>query len=330
MLRKFRKMTAALLVLLLVSTTHAVARERRPVDPLLAKVDESDAQRFAKLWRNTGGKPTAAQIQRNYLDHAGHAVEVFTPGRIGSAQHLAEKIAQNPALYGDAVERCLPWLTRTNAELRATYLGMRGLLPLRELPRIAVVVGANNSGGTAAPGIQVIGLEVICRLSPTEEAFDARMRQFFAHETVHTFQPGEQDSAAAGLLGAALREGVPDYVTELVTGRVPNLDRDVWARGREAQIWKDFQADAAIVRAGTGADGNLTPAAQAAFRRWFANAGSPPTGWPDELGYWVGMRIAEAYVAAAENPHRAIDELIEAQDPAGILRKSGYGEKFTR
>ncbi len=147
---------------------------------------------------------------------------MFTPGRIGSADRLAAKVAANPQIYRDAVERCLPWVGKTNAELRSTYLGLKGLLPDRQLPQIAVVIGANNSGGTAAPGIQVIGLEVICRLSPTEAAFGDRMRQFFAHETVHTFQSATRESIANGLLVAALQEGVPDYITELVTGRVPN------------------------------------------------------------------------------------------------------------
>jgi len=300
------------------------------VDPLTARVDDSAARRFAKLWESSGGKPTAEQIQSGYLENGGRAIEVFTPSRIGSAERLASKIAANPGIYRDAVERCLPWVEATNSELRATYLGLRGLLPGRPLPQIAVVIGANNSGGTAAPGIQVIGLEVICRLSPTETDFDNRMRQFFAHETVHTFQSAEQDSTASGLLASALAEGVPDYVAEVVTGRVPNPPRAEWARQREQWIWQQFEADAATVRAGTDGKGELNAKAKAAYTRWFANAGSPPPGWPDELGYWVGMRIAETYVATSPDPHAAIDRLINPDDPAAILRQSGYGRSLTR
>jgi len=306
------------------------ARSASAVDPLTAKVDDSAAQRFAALWRSSAGKPTADQIQAQYLANGGRGIEVFTPGRIGGAERLAGKVADNPQLYRDAVERCLPWVASTNADLRATYLGLKGLLPNRELPQIAVVIGANNSGGTAAPGIQVIGLEVICRLSPTQAAFQERMRQFFAHETVHTWQSGDsQGGQADPLLSAALSEGVPDFITSLVTARVPNPERDVWARGREAWIWERFLSDAAIIRAGAKAEGEAQKAAETAFRRWFGNAGDPPQGWPDELGYWVGMRIAEAYAAASPNPHQAIDELIAASDPPAILHRSGYGSRFT-
>jgi hypothetical protein len=231
------------------------------------------------MWKATAGRPTAAQIQSGYLAAGGRGIEVFTPGRIENAAKLAKTIAENPGLYGDAVERCLPWVAATNADLRATYLGLRGLLPNRSLPQIALVVGANNSGGTAAPGIQVIGLEVVCRGSSDRTGFEQNMRQFFAHETVHTFQPPFSAADAADvMLAVALNEGVADYVAKLVTGRVPAPARDAWAREREAMIWREFEADRARVRAGTDAKGELNASANQAFRRWFGNAGSPPKG----------------------------------------------------
>ena len=313
---------AAVLALASATAWHAV-------DPLTAEVDDGAAQRFARVWRASSGTPTATQLRANYLENGGRGIEVFTPHRIVNAEHLAATIAQKPEIYRDAVERCLPWVADTNPELRSVYLGLQGLFPNRPLPHIAVVVGANNSGGTAAPGVQVIGLEVICRLSPTRAAFEARMRQFFAHETVHTFQQDLSPTAQRDrLVAQALIEGVPDYVTELVTAHVPDAARDEWARGREAWIWRQFQADAAIVRAGTNTDGDMTPEAEAAFERWFANAGHPPPGWPSELGYWVGMRIAESYVAVSDNPHAALDQLLDPIDPAAIITESGYGSRL--
>lgn len=298
------------------------------VDPLTAQVDVRDAERFAALWRRSKGAPTSAQIEADYLDGAGPGIVVFTPGRIVSAERLAKKIAEKPALYRDAVERCLPWVAGTNAQLRSTYLGLNGLLPDRPLPRIAVVVGADNSGGTAGDGMQVIGLEVICRLSQNRESFEARMRQFFAHETVHTWQQIDSPKAVANmLLTMALAEGVPDFVTSLITASIPNSDRDRWAREREAWIWKEFLADSQRVQAGTGPDGRMNAAAQAASRRWFANAGEPPKGWPDELGYWVGMRIAERYVGSAAEPRAALRALLKPDDPAAILKASGYSPR---
>lgn len=315
----FRGLVALVALASLASTANA------QVDPLTATVDERAAQRFAQVWRASEGTPTAAEIQAGYLDDGGRAIEVFTRGRIQNAEWLAKKVSENPALYRDAIERCLPWVATTNAELRATYLGFKGLFPDRPLPEIAVVIGADNSGGTAAQGIQVIGLEVVCRLSPNREAFAERMRQFFAHETVHTFQPGYAPAALdAPLVAAALREGVPDYLTSLITARVPHPERNAWASAREEWIWGEFKKDAETVRRGIDANGQLDEEAQAAYSRWFGNAGSAPAGWPDELGYWVGMRIADTYLRAMPDPRLALAKLIDLENPAIILKESGY------
>lgn len=155
------------------------------------------------------------------------------------------------------------------------------------------------------------------------------MRQFFAHETVHTLQAaGEGPEPRTTLLKAALSEGTADYVTYLVTGTVPNPERHAWALPREAWLWRQFVGDAEFI--GSGADPKDRPGkrAEAAFRRWFANAGQPPAGWPDELGYWVGMRIAEAYVEKAADKRAAIEDLLRLNDLTAILEKSGYAAKF--
>ena len=52
---------------------------------------------------------------------------------------------------------------------------------------------------------------------------------------------------------------------------------------------------------------------------------APP---PSEAGYWIGMRIAEAYVDRAPDKRAAMNELIELRDPVGILKASGYGSEL--
>ena len=292
-------------------------------DPLTVDIDARDALRFAGLMKD-GAVPTADALQRGYLDGAGPGVKVFTPGRIRDAQHLAAVVARKPDVYRYAIRACLPQLPALRGDLRAIYLGFAGLLPERPLPAIDVVFGAGNSGGTASKDRQVLGLEVICPPGTTPEQLRTSMRGFFAHETVHTWQDDETPAALADLLlSQALREGVADYLATLVTGAIPHLDRDAWARPQEASLWQAFQQDRQAIK-GSGADVDKLVASPH-FRRWFANCGSAPAGWPCEAGYWIGMRIAEAYVARAADKRAAIRELIELRDPATILEASGYG-----
>lgn len=310
-------------VLLPVAVLWTSAVLAASVDPLAAEIGARDALRFANLMKD-GAVPTAEILQREYLDGAGPGVKIFTPMRIVDAQRLARAVAARPETYRYAIRECLPQLPALRSDLRAIYLAYAGLLPKRPLPAIEIVFGALNSGGTASSEAQVIGLEVTCPPGSTSEQFRTTMRGFFAHETVHTWQDDETPQALADpLLSQSLREGVADYLASLVTGAVPNLDRDAWARQRESWLWQEFQRDRQAMLADS--DSLRNPITSPRFKRWFANCGAAPEGWPCEAGYWVGMRIAEAYVAHAPDKHAAIDKLLELQDPVAILKSSGYG-----
>lgn len=303
--------------------TGAPAGAAPALDPLTAEINTRDALRFAELMKD-GALPTADTLQRGYLDGAGPGVKVFTPNRIVSAAHLAQVIAARPGLYRDAIRDCLPQLAALRGDLRAIYLAFAGLLPERPLPAIEIVFGAGSSGGTASREAQVIGLEVVCSLGSSPEQFRTTMRDFFAHETVHTWQDAATPQALADpLLNQALREGVADYLAGLVTGGVPDAGRDAWARQREAWLWQEFERDRQAMLADAGSVER--PRSNPRFRRWFANYGAPPAEWPVEAGYWVGMRIADAYVARAADKRAAIRELLALRDPQAILKASGYG-----
>jgi hypothetical protein len=315
---KFRKLLLPVLALCAGSVFAA------GVDPLTVDIDARDALRFAALMKD-GAVPTADALQRGYLDGAGPGVKVFTPApRIVDAQRLAKVVAAHPDAYRYAIRACLPQLPALRSDLRAIYLAYAGLVPERPLPAISVVFGALTSGGTADSERQVIGLEVTCPPGTTPSQFRTTMRGFFAHETVHTWQDDDTPAKLADyLLAQALTEGVADYLATLVTGEIPGQERDAWARAQEATLWQEFQRDRAAIKGGSDVHKLI---ASPQFRRWFANCGSAPEGWPCEAGYWVGMRIAEAYVARASDKRAAIRELIELRDPDAILKASGYGK----
>lgn len=197
-----------------------------PADPLTATIHTEDAERFARVFTAANGNPSAEQLQKDYLDKASYGVAVFTPYRIQNAAHLAEAIASDKSSYVHAIQDCLPRLKQYNADLRAIYLAMHGLYPDKSLPQIYVVFGAGNSGGTAGPNAQVLGLEVICKTSSdTPDGLRTTLRRFFAHETVHTLQNDPTGSEASPLLASVLTEGGADFVASVVTGETPEPQR---------------------------------------------------------------------------------------------------------
>ena len=298
------------------------------VDPLDAKVNSEDARRFAAVFYRSNAKPSARALQRGYLEGSGRGVEIFTPGRIQNAEHLAKVVSQNQDMYRRGIEVCLPLAESLEPELKSIYLGLKGLFPDRPLPEIFVVFGGANSGGTAGSDAQVLGLEVLCRIGETEEELRAIFRSFFAHETVHTMQDNNFSVFLKDpLLTQSLREGMADYVATLVTGKVPTPERDAWATANEAMLWREFQKDRelildAVARGETYE--NPSPETEAAFSRWHGNAFNPPEGWHHEAGYWVGRRIITAFGDNAPDKRAAIDELMTFDDPGSILERSGY------
>lgn len=313
--------TSAILALLFAAEASAAAREiPPPADALTVEVQTADAERFARAFTEARGKPAESSLRRDYLDRGSYGVEVFTPNRIVDARNLASAVARKPQHYADAIERCLPMAKASTSDLRAIYLALRGVFPEARLPQIYFVVGAGNSGGTAAAGAQVLGLEVLCQISPTPEAFRKTLRQFYAHETVHALQEdaGFRPSGDA-LLRNVLAEGAADFVARLVTGEEPDPARAAWAMPRERKLWQQFLEDVDVIRAASS-DGELTPSQNAATHRWVANYGNAPDGWPSELGYWIGLRIWERYFAAAADKRAALQVMLSISDPRSILQ----------
>ncbi len=295
------------------------------VKPLDARVNTEDADRFAALFEATNGRPTAEQIQKQYLDPASHGVKVFTKNRIRNAEYMAEQIANNPELYRRGIEVCLPIAKEMNSTLRSVYLGLTGLLESPKLPEVYVVFGSNNSGGTAGQGAQVMGLEAICRISKTDEEIRNHFRHVFAHETVHTLQKIPRDMElinADYLLYNILAEGGADYIAWLVTGTIRQPSRDSWARQRYDYVRREFLSDRLKVQ--KMAPDEISAKGSPRFR-WVRNSkGAPDEGWPGELGYWVGREIWTRYFDQAEDKEEALKDLLYLRNPQEVLQKSGY------
>src|SRR3990167_1956105 len=240
--RRLAAPTAALLVF----TVSANAE----VDAISIRVNTEDADRFVALFEKSNEIPDAATLQAGYIDPGTEGLKIFLPGRIEGGDNLARAISENTAAYRRAIDVCLPIARASSGELRAVYLALEGLLGGVDLPEIYAVFGAGNSGGTVGPGEQVIGLEVICRDAAGEDEIKALLRSFYAHETVHTFQPASDrfDEGVDALTLSVIQEGVADYVAWLVTGRPLSPEREAWAAPREKEIWKAFEKDRRAIK----------------------------------------------------------------------------------
>ncbi|CAN5920354.1 hypothetical protein BH24BAC1_BH24BAC1_30690 [soil metagenome] len=49
---------------------------------------------------------------------------------------------------------------------------------------------------------------------------------------------------------------------------------------------------------------------------------------PNDLGYWIGYKIVEAYYRKAPDKKKAIADVLNISNSSGILAESGYLSKY--
>lgn len=329
MVSGFKIATLLLATGLMIAPQAKAMPDTRPpdADALTAEIHLADAERFVRLFTDSNGQPTTNQLQEQYLGPGSHGISVFTPNRIIDAENLRNAIVKDRQSYAKAIDQCLPVVRAANSDLRSIYLGIRGALPDARLPQVYVLFGAGNSGGTAAPGAQVLGLEKLCEITDSPDDLRKTLRHFFAHETVHALQ--EDAGLAFGddaLLHNILAEGAADFIARLVTGEEPDPTRATWAETRESELWEQFQADIDLIDNSKNQD-NYSASEKAAFKRWIGNYSNPPDDWPGELGYWMGMRIWERYYAATPDKQVALQDMLSITNPRQILKTGSFVER---
>ncbi|MGH8161245.1 MAG: hypothetical protein ACRESR_03705 [Gammaproteobacteria bacterium] len=132
------------------------------------------------------------------------------------------------------------------------------------------------------------------------------------HETIHfnqTFQPGKH----ATLLQGVISEGTADFIASLVLP-LPDIrqytDRAHYGCPHEAAL------AARLVRH----EDMTTPGP------WMYNH-HPKTGWPPDMGYWIGYRIDQTFYDHAANTESALRTMLHLTGFKAYLKASDYPEK---
>lgn len=301
------------------------ARAQVGPDPLTVRIEVVDANHFARIFRDNGGHPSAAQLQKGYLDAGSVGLKEFVSDGIGDATRLANAVAADPGKYRRAIDGCLPHVTDHEDSVRAIYLAYRGLFPEVRLPRIFALFGSGNASGLVTTGgSAVLGLEQVCQ---DRDNMIAAIRNLAAHETAHALQRALPNDSLErrDLLAWALREGAANYLAALVTGNDRSGADNAWASSREPQLFDEFMRDRQTMREHwRGAEPDTT--AVAAGTRWMWNQRADD-GRPADLAYWIGQRIWHAYYQKHPDKRAATRAMLVLPDPDKVLRDSGYQSK---
>lgn len=287
---------------LFLLTAAASSAERGP------EIRTGDVDRFYALYEQAGGKPTAQQLQQDYLDQGSEGLIEFARMRRITGERIATANAERPALYVDA-RRCAAALPAVKTRLGVALTKLSELYPAPSFPPVTVAIGRGKPVGTANASGVMIGLEALCAANFLIPDPEDRFVHVIAHEYGHVLQPGAQvENAESTVLQASLLEGGAEFVAELISDSISYGHLLSATRGRELELETAFAAD-------------LDKKAQGSA--WLYNGLGTPER-PGDLGYWVGYRIAKAYYRQAKDKKAALRDIIEVSDAKAFLAKSGW------
>ncbi len=269
-------------------------------------IEIGDVERFYKIYDGAGGHPTAEQLQHDYLDPGSEGLHNLARLRDVTGVRIADTLAKRPELYVNA-RRCLAILPRARARIAASMVKLRQLYPDARFPPVTIAVSRGKPVGVGGPvdGV-MIGLEALCDTEWMNPDPEERFVHVIAHEYAHVQQARELvDNEHPTVLEVSLIEGIADLVAELTSGGTGYKDMAAAVRGRETEVEKTFMAD----RYKTD------------LSDWVYNSTATKQ---NDIGYWVGYRIAKAYYLKSANKGKALKDLLEMRDPDVILAKSGW------
>jgi hypothetical protein len=300
-------------------------RENKKVlnsDPARAQFVTSDIHHFWNAY-DKAIRDTAhfRQIMKaEYFDQASQGMNDYMGLKVSSIDEFIRHIRSAPAFY-HAIRENTRKTDQYKPAFLASYIKFKSLYKQAKFPDVYFVIGAFTSGGTVSNAGLLLGINQNCLDShvPLEElSFRQRTRindfktlpNIVAHELIHYQQDRLKRDTTT--LSYAVREGMADFMAELISGKAPGATLYAWATGKEQQIWGNFKKDMYYNR----------------YDNWIANSQqATPDNLPDQ-GYWIGYQICRSYYEQAADKKQAIDDMLHIQDYKAFLEKSKWESKL--
>lgn len=264
--------------------------------------------RFYALYESAAGRPTAQQLQQQYLAKASSGLAEFAKLRNITGERMAAAIDARPTIFSDA-RRCADILPAAKPRVGKALAKLGEIYPKAKFPPVTIAIGRGKPVGVANASGVMIGLEAFCATEVFKPDLEGSFVHLIAHEYAHVLQPAAQvEDPNDPVLKAALIEGGAEFIAELISGSGSARHLLAMTKGREKELETAF-----LEHVDKKANGS----------RWLYNGWGTPE-WPGDLGYWVGYRITKAHYLRSKDKKVAVREIIELGDPKAFLAKSGW------
>lgn len=289
------------LILVLIFTigfySFSNCQENYSSNPLDSKFVTEDVDRFWLAFNKMD--VTNSNSFQEYIEKGSNGLKGFIEDRIINADSLYNMVISRKEDYLKS-KNVLNTLKSKRKRIRAIYAALKYWYPDAVFPPVYFVVGRFNSGGTVSETGIIIGTEMLKDL----EGLSALV----AHELIHFQQKSEED---LNLLSQSIMEGSADFIGELISGENINSTAFQYGEMHQEALCKEF----------------VTLMKQKKYEDWlYGTSGKDER--PNDLGYWMGYKITEAYFNKQKDKHQAIYSILYITDPYQFLKESGFLNKY--
>lgn len=269
---------------------------------------------------------SVSAIQKLYFDRATDGLIDFIAVRDLTAEAQLQLVARYPKFYASLRKYTLE-VKNSEKVIQELFTKFQSLYANFKPFKVCFAIGILNTGGTVSDKFVLIGTEIMASSKNVDVSeFIARkennragmlsgdgdlvqkIRNIVAHECVHTQQKDISDTATkCPLLWQVLKEGICDFIGEMVAGKQINGTAHEYGDKHEKELWDELKV-------------NLC---NSDMSKWLYN-GQSAKDRPGDLGYYMGYRIAKAYYEQATDKRQAIIDMIELTIPMQFLQQSKY------
>jgi len=260
-----------------------------------------------------------AIIQTLYLDRMSTEGKKFINIREYTAAEYVRTLYKYPN-YFKALRVKTDNIATYQTLLDSTFKKLKSAIPDYETPTVCFAIGCFRGGGTTKKDVILMGSEIALADSTMDfSEFKGNLRttlsaginliDLVAHESIHCQQHHARNRS---LLSIALQEGAANFLPALILHNKIDVSKDQYALAHECELWQEFknQVD----------NDNLD--------QWLFNT-STIKNRPPDLGYFMGMRICEAYYNRHTNKAEAITTLLDRSKYKELMEQSGYSGNCT-
>jgi hypothetical protein len=289
------------------------------LNPEQAEVVTSDVEHFWQAFDDAAKVPLperAGVYAREYLELGSEGLREFSKRRIGSPEVFTQHVEENRAYYAKVRPR-IGEVVNQKPVIQAAFRRLKVVYPDIKFPKhVYFVVGRQHAAGISSSDGIILAAEMFATPPGTAYNYNAAYPDFVpftvVHETIH-FNQAFQDEDNITVLQGTITEGTADFIASLVLPE-PNMRQytDRWQYGcaHEAELASRYIQDEDVTK--------MPP--------WMYDH-NPNTGWPPDMGYWMGYRIEQSAYSQAKDKIAALRRMLQVTDFKALLTASGYPSK---